>query len=460
MPEDLIFDFYAFLGIEQHATLEDIQRRMLDLHRKLIRAAGNSPSKEKQREAEDGLEILDEARAVFANATFRTRYDEDLAAWKQQKAAEEKAALAAVSQKPEIVPGNSAPPPPTPEAPPAVDLYRETERAIFQLEHGDLAEALRVIQSVLKQESQYMPARKTLARIYIQAGTEEAASLAKQELTQVLILSPRDAEAMLLMGFLLESEGAHVQAERYFAQGIEHGRHLMGRPLMRNAIFHFSSVLMRNGKYEQARDMLEPLQAKSSGHDNKVASDLLMHAYIGCGFQQATEVTMASGETSRYFTSRQEVDLAMGFLQQYEACREVCGAEDSDNAVRLRQALKRACSRIFVGEIAIPAVCLILFGIPWIPVEKIHAVVPQEYSVFISIYTLVVSMLYFFSSRKPVYVINRLALQHRPAGGMEHAIMGMFGWRGIGRILSIGVSVAMLPAVIIWNFLANYAFVK
>ncbi|HEY3824926.1 MAG TPA: tetratricopeptide repeat protein [Bryobacteraceae bacterium] len=185
-------------------------------------------------------------------------------------------------------------------------------KAIYQQRSADLlvtmgkpAEAIPVLQDILKTDPTNIPARSLRAGIRLDSGSPDDTQAAFADLTQLAQEQPRDAMTHYNLGRAWLAKGNTEAALNQFREGLRQNPQLMQARVLA------ADVSMRRGEYAQAREYSDQLVDETGGHP---AARLLRAAAL-TGMGNFDEASVAVRQLTQEFPNAIEPKLQLGALR-------------------------------------------------------------------------------------------------------------------------------------------------
>ncbi|HEX4137650.1 MAG TPA: tetratricopeptide repeat protein [Bryobacteraceae bacterium] len=170
---------------------------------------------------------------------------------------------------------------------------------------GKSAEAIPVLQDILKTDPTNIPARSLRATIQLNSGAPDDAQAAFIDLTQLAQEQPKDAMIHYNLGRAWLAKGNTEAALTEFRQGLKQNPQLMQARVLA------ADVSMRRGEYAQAREFSDQLVDETRG--NPAARLLRAAALTGMG--NFDEASAAVRQLTQEFPNAIEPKLQLGALR-------------------------------------------------------------------------------------------------------------------------------------------------
>jgi tetratricopeptide (TPR) repeat protein len=386
-------NYYEVLGLNQGASDDDIRAKLKD-RKRVWTQRQNAPKPEQQQEASNNLRMVPEIETTLLNPQKRSAYDQQLRTAPKEEAHVDTSKIE------------------------AEDLIQEGWRL---LSVGNVPDALMVATKATEDQGNNPDAWALLGYCKAQWGEVEDALY---EYKRAIKLRPNDASFYFDLGGIYEG----IEQWKDAMQQYERAAQIEPRKAVYRAAM--GSVFIKNEMYKEGIGILESCIQEEP--DNDGYKYLLAIAYAESGYQNWTFVPEGHDVPVGYYaTSNEQVAQA----EELVAKAEQVDVGDSDLKARIAEIRENIASmrkRRFHGSWLV-----VIVGTP----------------------VLGLGILYYNSCLVPQYRLNLRIIEGKGVTGTQDFLGEMASGEGGcgGLIFGVIITLCLLPIIIIWNFIKNYA---
>ena len=415
-------NYYDLLGLNQGAS-EDAIRAKLKERKRIWTQRQNAPKPEQQQEASNNLRLVPDIEATLLDSQKRGAYDQQLRTAPREEAHVDTSKIE------------------------AEDLIQEGWRL---LSVGNVPDALMVATKATEVQGDNPDAWALLGYTHAQWGETEKAIY---EYGRAIDKRPNDASFYFDLGGIYEGIEQWNEAMKQYQRATQIDP---GAAVYRAAM---GSVFIKNEMYEEGINILE--KCIQEAPDNDGYKYLLAIAYTESGYQHWTFVPQGHDMPSGYYATSDE--------QVREAERRIDKAErlevsDSDLGRRLQEVRENVTSmrrRRFHGN-ALAAGGALVVGALWL-LGPLLGGAPSDAvmgGVIMGGYFLIFGGLYIVSCKTPQYRLNKRIIGGGGVTGSQEFLGEMSSGKDGGcaaLVFGFVIIMAVLPLMVLWNFVKNYA---
>ncbi len=404
-----MMNYYEILGVDQGATEDDIKGKLKERKRLWVQHT-NAPRLEQRQEAERLLKLVPEIESILFDKNKRADYDKKLRTAPREQSQID---TAAVEQ--------------------ADDLIQQGWRLVAA---GNIPDALFVATKATEKQGNNADAWALLGYVHAQWGDTDKAVY---EYDRAIGIRPNDA------GLYFELGGIYEGNEQWKNAFEQYQRAARIDPKCSVYRASMGSIFIKNDLYKDGIDLLETCVHEEP--DNEQYKLLLAIAYTESTYQNWTFVE----DVQQWLTTTlAHVEEAEKYIQKAESLN-VKDRDVQERIKQVRETIESARKRRFHGNYLAAGAALVIGALMLFSGNS--DIVPG------GIYFLVCGGLYIASCLTPQYRLNKRVIEGKAATGSGSFMAEMGSGEGgcFGLIIGLVIILCVMPLMIVWNFITNYA---